>query len=166
MTIRSRHLATTVALVAIAGFAVFLQTRPAGPGARLETTAGADVRPLPPPAPRTARELLDRRVALSVTAAQARRLEALDRQWVEESRSLQAAVGAAREEFGRFMESQTSRGTSLADLLRRSADYRALSAELRERRRRHGEAAGGLLADWQRERLERRADRADPRGNR
>jgi hypothetical protein len=101
-----------------------------------------------------AQTILDRGALLSLTAEQTRRLEALARGWRDESTRLEAELQAATAEFSRFMsQAQAGRGASLQEIQRRSADAGELGAWVREQRRLHGEAAAGLLADWQRAKL-------------
>ncbi|MBI2492235.1 MAG: hypothetical protein HYV94_09100 [Candidatus Rokubacteria bacterium] len=133
MSARLPYLATSLVLLAV-GFGYALTQgradRPAPP-----RPAGVAVAPrVPPPRPLpTARELLDRRAALSLSEEQTRRLEVLAREWSSESARLEAELQAATAEF--------------------SADAGELGAWVREQRRLHGEAAAGLLADWQRAKL-------------
>ncbi|MBI2157747.1 MAG: hypothetical protein HYU26_12715 [Candidatus Rokubacteria bacterium] len=154
MSARLPYLATSLVLLAV-GFGYALTQgradRPAPP-----RPAGVAVAPrVPPPRPLpTARELLDRRAALSLSEEQTRRLEVLAREWSSESARLEAELQAATAEFSRFMtEAQAGRGASLQEIQRRSADAGELGAWVREQRRLHGEAAAGLLADWQRAKL-------------
>ena len=150
----ARYLATTLALLAVAvGYGVSQRwTEPPPP--RPVRGPAAAARPALPPAPPAAREILDRAAGRALTPEQAARLEALDRQWIEEAAGLLSALEAARSEFSRFVaETQATRGTGVGEIQRRSAEYRELSADFRERRRLHGEAALGLLTDSQRRSL-------------
>ena len=152
MSVRLRYLTTSLVLLAV-GFGYALTQgraeRPAPP-----RPAGVAAAPrVPPPLP-SARDLLDRRASLALSPDQARRLEALAREWSSESARLDASLRAATAEFSRFMtEAQAGRGASLQEIQRRSADAGELGAWVREQRRLHGEAAAGLLADWQRAKL-------------
>ncbi|MBI4536664.1 MAG: hypothetical protein HY712_01755 [candidate division NC10 bacterium] len=151
MILRVRYLGTTLALLAIGlGFGLSQwRARPAPPPAPVR----ADTPPLAP-AP-TAREIVDRAEALALTREQVSRLMALDRRWRAESEGLRAAVQEAGEEFQRFMaEAQAHGGASLTEIQRRGGDLRLLSAELRERRRLHGEEAAWLLSPEQEQRLQ------------
>jgi hypothetical protein len=146
-----RYLSTTMALVAIGlGYALF-QAKPWRPAPRLEARSVALRPPVPPPAPPTAREILERGAALSLTADQKTRLAALDRRWSEEVAPLEAAVQEAEEEFSRFMkESQAGGRASLQEIQDHSADVRELGAALRGRRLLHAEAAVQILTEQQR----------------
>jgi predicted acylesterase/phospholipase RssA len=148
--LQARYLATTLMLAAIGVGFVMLQGRLQPPAPRLERRLDPAARPpVPPAAPPSAREVLDRRAALALAPEQVMQLEALDRRWGEESRELTAAVARAQEEFTRFMGAQAGRA-SLPEIQRQSASFRELSAELREQRRRHADAAAGLLTESQR----------------
>ncbi len=152
MTPRARYLSTTVALLAVAVAYVVLQGWPERPGPPRPAPAARPA--APPPAPPTAREILDRGADLSLTRDQAARLEALDREWSREAGELQAAIREAEREFTAFAkQAQAGRGASVREIQQRSADYSHLSALLRERRRRHGEAALEVLTEDQRSRL-------------
>jgi hypothetical protein len=91
-------------------------------------------------------------------------MSVLARRWAADDRAAEAAAVAAGDELGRFLRETASGGVSLAEIERRSAAYRTLSAELRERRRRHGEAAAAVLTPGQQERLGRL--HAGPEGGR
>jgi hypothetical protein len=107
-----------------------------------------------PPAPPIARDLLARVVALDLRPDQAARLEALDRAWEREAEGLEEALREAERDFSSFMkDAQATRGASVQEIQRRSAEYSQLSATLRERRRRHADAALAVLVGWQRDRL-------------
>jgi hypothetical protein len=94
-------------------------------------------------------------VALELTDDQVARLRALDRRWSAEASPLEAAIRQAEGEVAAFMEgASASRGASVQEIERRSADLRRLGAILRERRREHADAAVGVLAEWQRRRLD------------
>ena len=154
MSVRLRYLTTSLVLLAV-GFGYALTQgraeRPAPP-----RPAGVAVAPrVPPPRPLpTARELLDRRAALSLSEEQTRRLEVLAREWSSQSTRLEAELQASTAEFSRFMsEAQTGRGGSLQEIQRRSVDVGELGALVRERRRLHGAVAAGLLMDRQRAKL-------------
>jgi hypothetical protein len=146
---RVRYLGSVVAVFAVAlGYVVF-QDGLGHPGPRLERPAVRGA-PAPPARMPTAREILTRRTEFAITSSQAARLEALDRDWNEKTLGLDAALDTARQEMSRYMDSSGARGASLAELTRRSAEFRELSAELRERRRLHAEAAAEVLAESQR----------------
>lgn len=150
MSPRVRYLSTTLLLVAIGLGYALIQGRPWSSGPRLPGHAAAVSHSEPPPALPTARAILERRALLSLTREQAARLEALDREWQKESGALQRAVDARGQEFSSFMTSaQSARGASFQEMQQRSADYRELSATLRERRRLHGEAAARVLTEGQ-----------------
>lgn len=147
-----RYGATSLALAAIGTLYVLGQSWPDRPGPRPPAGPTA-ARPAPPVPGPTARDLVDRAAELSLTAEQVVRLEALARRWREESAELERALATAGERFGRFAgEAQAGTGASVEEIQRRSADYRELSAALREARRRHAEAAGAVLAEAERQR--------------
>ena len=155
MSPRARYLSTTLALVAVAVAYVVLQRPVERPAPRLPAWSLPAVRPAGvPPAPPTAREILDRAFALDLRPDQMARLLALDRLWKAEARELEKAVQEAQRELASFMkDAQGSRGATVQEIQRRSVGFSDLSAALREKRRRHSEVALGLLADWQRQRL-------------
>lgn len=163
-----RYLATTVALLAVGLGYALIQGRPERPAPRPAAQPAAVARPLPPaPALPTAREILGRRAALGLSAEQVARLEALDREWRSEAAPLEAALQAAGEEFSRFVrEAQPGKGASLQEIQRQSAEYRELSATLRERRRLHSEAAAHVLTESQRQRLAAAKATGTPGGGR
>ena len=153
-----RSLTATLALVAVATAYVLLQSRSERPAPRLPAPALSAARPAAlPAAPHTAREILDRTVMLDLWGHQLVRLEALDRLWRREISGLEAAIHEAERELSGFMkEAQGSKGaTSIQEIQRRSLEFTQLSADLRERRQAHSEAALRVLADWQRHRLAR-----------
>ena len=153
----ARHLSTTVALVALATAYIVWQGRLERPSPRLPSASAPVIRrgsPAPVPLPPTAREILDRAVALDLTDHQVIRLHALDRLWTSEASRLEAAIQMAEGEFSAFMKTaQASGGASMQEIQSRSAELRRLGTLLRERRQQHSDAAVGLLADWQRQRL-------------
>ncbi len=151
--VRSLSATLTVVLVAAAYF-VF-QTRVERPGPPRPAPALSAARPAAvPPAPPTAREVLDQRVALDLSGDQVVRLKALDRLWTQEIGGLTTMIHEAEREFSGFVkETQGAKGASLQEIERRSATFRQLSVELRERRQYHSEAALRVLAEWQRQRL-------------
>jgi len=154
MRLDARYAATTVALVLIGAAYVLGQAwldRPALP----RPSRGTAERPAPPVPPPTAQDLLGRADALGLTAEQRARLASLDRAWGEEAASLGQAVAAARAEFERFTREATARGASIAGIQRQSAEYRELSAALREARQRHADAAQAVLTEAQRQSLAR-----------
>ena len=155
MNARLRYLSTTLALVAVGLGYALIQAKPWRPGPSLPARPAAAGRRAPPVlAPLTAREVLDRSEAFGLTRDQEARLEALDRQWKQETAGLQADLQGAEQEFSRFMkEAQASKGTSVQGMQSRSAEFRELSATLRERRVLHGEAVGGVLTEPQRRML-------------
>jgi hypothetical protein len=150
-----RYLSATLALVAVATAYFVLQGRGERPAPRLPTPVMSAARPTAMPAgPPTARDILDRDVVLDLDGEQRLRLEALDSVWTREVSGLETAIHESEREFTGFMkEAQGSRGVSTQEIQRRSAEFSQLSAELRERRQQHSEAALRVLADWQRQRL-------------
>jgi len=148
---RTRYLASTLALLAVGlGFGVS-QWRPKPPPPRPARAAATSARLSLPP---TAREILDRAQELQLSRDQVIRLNAVDQQWKAETANLEAAIRDASAEFDRFMsEARSGRGASLEEVQRHSADLRALSAELRERRNIHSARAVEILSGPQQERL-------------
>jgi hypothetical protein len=94
--------------------------------------------------------MLDRGADLSLTADQKSRLTALDEKWRKDSAPVETALKTPEQEFSQYMkEAQAEGKTNLQEIQRRSADYRDLSAELRELRQRHAEAAAQVLTESQ-----------------
>ena len=154
MSLRTRYLATTLLLLAIGlGFGLSeWQARPSPPRPPARD-ASIPARPALPP---TAEEILGRAEALRLRPEQAARLRKLDREWRAETGHLEVALQAASAEFDQFAgEARRGGGASVQELTRRSADLRALSAELRERRSAHSLQAVETLTDAQRELLRR-----------
>jgi hypothetical protein len=151
--VRSLTAALALAIVAVAYFTY--QARMERPGLPRPASSHSAARPAPlPPAQPTAREILDRRVTLDLRGDQIVRLKALDRLWVREVSGLEAMAHDAEREFSIFAtEAQGNKGASLPEIQRRSAEFGQLSAELRERRHQHSDAALRVLAEWQRQRL-------------
>ena len=154
MNVATRALVTSLVLVTVAVAYAVLADGPRHPAPGVERRADAVKRPALPPPPPAAREVLGRGAALSLRAEQVARLEALDREWRSQPGRLEADLDAAMAEFSRFMdEAHAGRGTTLAEIQRRSAEIATLGRALREERRLHGEAVARLLTDGQRERL-------------
>ncbi len=154
MSLRTRYLATTLALLAIGlGFGLSQgRTRPAPPRPPARD-AHVPARLVLPP---TAEESLGRAEALRLRSGQATRLRTLADAWREELERLEAALQAASAEFDQFAAgARRGGGASVPELQRRSADLQALSAELRERRAAHSLRAVEILTDAQRELLRR-----------
>lgn len=144
------YFSATLVLSAMAVVYVVGQGWPARPGPRLDRSSPAASRPAP--GPPSARELLDRGRALGLRPEQRAQLEALDARWRREAHDLDIELQAEARELSSFMEeAQDRRGATLAELQRRSAEYRELSAELRERRLRHAREALALLTAAQRQ---------------
>jgi hypothetical protein len=155
VSVRTRYLLTTVALLAV-GIGLGLSQRPTRPSPP-RSTVHADARPARPAHPPTAGEVLSRAEALQLRPEQAERLRTLDRTWRAEVESLEAALRAASAEFERFVaEARRGGGASVPELQRRSADLQALSAELRERRAAHSRHAVETLTNAQRDGLRRK----------
>ena len=154
MSLRTRYLVTTLALLAIGlGFGLSQgRTRPA-PARPPARAAHAPPRLVLPP---TAEEILGRAEALQLGPEQATRLRALNREWRAETGQLEAAFQAVSAELEQFTtEARKGSGASMTELQRRSADLRALSAELRERRAAHSLRAVEVLTGVQRDLLQR-----------
>ena len=145
MSNRVRYLVTTLALVGIGLGYGLVQQWTRHPALRLPARAEASSHPPPYVALPTAREVLGHEAELTLTPDQQGRLAALERQWKQESAGVQAVADAAGRDFAQFLQEQGSGKVSLQEIQRRSADYRALSQELRELRRRHAEAAATIL---------------------
>jgi len=150
MSPRLRYLSTTLALVAIGLGYALVHGWPARPAPRLVRPAAAARPSAPPP---TAREILDRGAALSLTADQKARLAALDERWRKESAGVHAATQEAQRELSRFLQEQGAAKASLQEIQRRSAEYREFSQELRELRQRHAEAVAQVLTGSQQRKL-------------
>jgi len=157
MSPRIRYLSTTVALAALAVAYAVWQGRLERPTPPLPAPSAPVIRPASPaPVPLlpTAREILDRAVALDLSDHQVIRLHALDRLWTSEASGLETVIRGAEGEFSTFMNAaRESGGASMQEIQSRSAELRRLGALLRERRQQHSDVAVGLLADWQRQRL-------------
>jgi hypothetical protein len=153
MSVKVRYLATTLALVALAVGLAWVTAAPAPPRPRPAPSAG---RPAPLPAAPTAREILDRAVALGLDPRQRAALETLAGRWERESAALQADVDAAAREFARWMDRRPDGGRAgLAEIRQRSAAVSELGTGLREHRRRHADAAAAILTEAQRTGLAR-----------
>ncbi len=149
-----RALSTSVALALVATTYFVLQPRAERPPPPRPSPTLSAPRPPLPPAPPTARGILDRGVALDLWGDQRVRLKALDRLWRREISGLEAEIREAEREFSGFVnEAQGTRGVTAQEIQRRGTEFSQLSAELRERRQHHSEAALRVLADWQRTRL-------------
>lgn len=154
----ARYVSTSLALALVAAGYFLLQARMERPGPPRPAPPLAAPRPALPPIPPTARDILDRAVALDLRGDQRVRLEALDQLWRWEISGLEATIRESEREFSAFMsEAQASRGARVQDIQQRAAEFGRLSAELRERRWHHSDGALRVLADWQRERLEGRS---------
>ena len=146
MSPRLRYLSTTLALVAIGLGYALIQAKPWRPAPRLEARPAEATRPPAPPP--TARAILERGAALSLTANQKARLEALDEKWRKEAALLEAALKTAEQEFSQFMkEAQAGGKTNVQEIQRRSEEFRNLNAELREARRHHADEATRILTE-------------------
>jgi hypothetical protein len=150
-----RSLSAALALVIVAAAYFVFQARTERPGPPRPAPALSAARPTAlPPAPPTAHDILDQRVTLDLRGDQVVRLKALDRQWTHEISGLTAMIQEAEREFSVFVSgAQGTRGASLPEIEQRSATFSQLSAELRERRQHHSDAALRVLAEWQRQRL-------------
>jgi hypothetical protein len=152
MTVQRHYLVSTLGLVGLVAAYFVLQGAPPRPGPRLERPPQGLARPAAPPRLLTAHEILSR-ADLGLASGQVERLQALDLEWSERNRGLLASVEAAQAELSHFMETQGTGRANLAELERRSADFRELSAELRQRRTLHAEAAMDVLTEPQRRQL-------------
>ena len=163
MSLRTRYLSTTLALLAIGlGFGVSQWQPRSSP---LRPAVHATARPALPAPPPTASEILARSVALDLSPRQAERLRELDRQWQAEYADLQEANRAASAEFERFVtDARKGGGASLQALQQQSGELRQLSVALRERRAEHSRRAVGVLTETQRATL--RSASENPSGGR
>ncbi len=154
MSPQGRYLSATVVLVALAAVYMAWQGRLEHPKLRLPAPSTPAVRRAPPVMPPTAREILERAVVLDLRSDQMIRLQALDRLWTRELNGLEGEIREAEGALASFVQdAQTSRGASVQEIQRRSAEFSSLSATLRARRQRHAEAALQLLDEWQRQRF-------------
>jgi hypothetical protein len=152
MRVRTRTLATTLALVAI-GLGYGLSQWQPRPGPPRPPARTAPVPPLPA-LPPTAAEVLERGDALRLTSDQVARLGHLARRWSAEVAPLEAAIRDARAEFEAFATAaKRGGGASLPEIQRRGAELQALSVDLRERRLTHSQRTMELLTDAQRSAL-------------
>ena len=153
MSDRVRVIAATLALTAIAVGYFLIQGTPARTGPHLEPRPAVTKPIAPPPLP-TAHSLLEGGAVLSLTKAQTARLEALDLRWKAQVAGLEAAIRQEEAAFAQFMqEAQVAGKTSVQEIQRRSADLRAMSESLRERRQLHAEAVLDVLTESQRQML-------------
>jgi hypothetical protein len=151
--VRSLAAAVGLATIAVAYFVYEGRIERPGPP-RPAPVLSAARPPAWPPAPPTATDILDQRVALDLRGDQIVRLKALDRLWTREVRGVTAMIHEAEREWAVFVsDAQGGKRASLPEIQRRSAEFGQLSAELRERRQHHSEAALRVLDDWQRPRL-------------
>ena len=152
-SVRALAAAVALAIVAVAYFAYQARMDRPGPPRPAPSPSATHSTALPA-APATAREILGQRVPLDLRGDQVVRLEALDRLWMREASGLTAMIREAERAFSVFAgEAQAARKVSLPELQRRSEKFSELSAELRERRLHHSEAALRVLDDWQRQRV-------------
>jgi hypothetical protein len=157
MSVRTRYLSTTVAMVIAAIVWTTVIDRPAPPRPQRPASAAAEERPPRPISPPVARDLLARADALGLTVPQRARLAALSVSWERESHVLEADAHVAADAFARFLaEAQQGGRAGIEEIRRRSTDYQELSAALRERRARHSQEALGTLTTQQRARLAER----------
>ena len=161
MSLRTRYLSTTLALLAIGlGFGVSQWQPRSSP---LRPAVHATARPALPPLP--ASEILARSDGLRLSSHQKDRLHELARQWQTESGELQEAIRAASAEFERFVaDARKGGGASLQALQQQSGELRQLSVTLRERRAEHSRRAVGVLTEAQRATL--RSASENPSGGR
>jgi hypothetical protein len=155
MNQHARALAAALALAIVAVAYFVYHARPDGPGPPRPAPSLSAARPAAlPPAPLTAREILDQRGPLDLRGDQIVRLKALDRLWTREISGLESMIRDAEREFSNFAsEAQGARRASLREIQQRSAEFGQLSTELRERRQHHSEAALRVLDEWQRQRV-------------
>lgn len=151
MSDRVRLLAATLALTAIAVGYFLVQGTPARPGPHLVRRPAMTTPIVPPPLP-TAHSLLAQGAVLSLTKAQTARLQVLDLRWKTQAAGLEAALQHEEGAFAQFMqETQAAGKTSVQEIQRRSADLRAMSESVRERRQLHADAVLDVLTESQRQ---------------
>ncbi len=153
MTLRVRHLPATLVVTALAVAYIVAQGAWQRPAPRLERPAQTERPRALPSQPPSARDILARRGELALSGTQVARLEALDREWQQASTALGTTIEAARAGFSRFMAERTVRSASVQEIQRQSEEFRELSAELRQRRLDHAQAAAALLTETQRHTL-------------
>lgn len=116
-----------------------------------DTTSEAD-RPLPAaPDPDW---LLSQRKALSLNAAQTRRLSALHARWQRDTRELRAMLTNASQQFQRDMANERKDAVTLQVLSERAAPVAELSQQLAQARRAWWSEAAQVLSAVQRRRAE------------
>ena len=148
---RVRVLAATLVLTAIGVGYFLIQGPPARTGPHLDPRPAVTTPIAPPPLP-TAHSLLVRGAVLSLTKAQTARLEVLDLRWKAQAAGLEADLQHEEAAFAQFMrEAQAAGKTSVQEIQRRSADLRALSESVRERRQLHADAVLDVLTESQRQ---------------
>jgi hypothetical protein len=162
-----RSLSAALALVIVAAAYFVFQARIERPGPPRPAPALSAARPTAlPPARPTARDILDQRVTLDLRGDQIVQLKALDRLWTREISGLTAMIHEAEREFSIFASAaQGTRRASLPEIQRRSAEWSQLSAELRERRQHHSDAALRVLAEWQQRLTQSKAPLIERRSN-
>ena len=162
MSPRVRYLSTTVALVALAAAYVLWQGRLERPTPRLPAASAPVIRPASPsqvPRSPTAREILDRAVALELSDQQVHRLHALDRLWTSEGGRLEAAIREAEGEVAVFMkrprrrEAPASRRSSGGPPSSGTSVPSSGSGASSTRMRRSGFWPGGSASGWPRQAL-------------
>src|SRR5262245_7407639 len=151
--VRALAAALALGIVAVAYFVYQARMDRPGPPRPAPSPSAASTAALPPASP-TAAEILDQRVTLDLRRDQVVQLKALDRLWTREASRLTAMIQEAEREFSEFTrEAQRARKATLPEIQQQSAEFRQLSAELREQRHHHSDAALRLLHGWQRQRL-------------
>ena len=153
MTLRLRHMPATLAVTAIAVAYIITQGVGQRPTPRLERPAQTERPRALPSQPPSARDVLDRRADLALSVGQVAKLQELAREWQKASAALGTTIEAARVDFSRFMEERRARSASVQEIQRQSEEFRELSAELRQRRLDHAQAAAALLTETQRQKL-------------
>jgi hypothetical protein len=153
-----RALAAALALGIVAVAYFVYQGRMDRPGPPRPASSLSAARPAAlPSAPPTAAEILDQSMTLDLRRDQVVRLKALDRSSRSEISRLTAMIHDTERDFSIFASKAQGTKASLPEIQQRSAEFRQLSAELRERRQQHSDAALNVLDGWQRQRLSRRA---------
>jgi hypothetical protein len=149
MNVRTRYLATTILMAAVAVLYVSTAERPARPVAARAATSAPGPRP-PLAVPPEAKQILTRQ-DLALTPSQRVRLEKLAADWSLESAALDTAVAVAQQDLERFMRAtQDARRTSIDEFRRQSEDFQSRSIELRAARQRHASEALSVLDGQQR----------------
>jgi hypothetical protein len=149
VNVRTRSVTTTIAMLAAVAIWGATADRSA-PGAAPRTANTTAWARAPLTAPPTA-ALIMATEGLRLTPTQRAALASRASRWAREAEALDAEVAGATKEFEGFMRDAQDKGrTTLAEVRARSEALQSISAELRERRRRHSDDALSVLDEGQR----------------